>query len=165
MAADSGTVRGFAGSFPACREDFWARVTSRLPPQICVFGDASGHSRQKFSPLDTDWQIIRNFFRDHQQILTARCSLPGGNPLVADRINCVNAKIVNAKGERRLTVNRRCTQLIKDLEQVCWKTDANGNKLREVDSSNPRGHMPADALGYLIAQKFPMRRGVPQRSF
>ena len=46
--------------------------------------------------------------------------LPSSNPSVADRINCVNAKIANARGERRLVVNRRCVQLIKDLEQV-WE--------------------------------------------
>src|ERR1700733_16083633 len=91
--------------------------------------------------------------------------LPSSNPSVADRINCVNAKIANAKGERRLGVNRRCVQLIKDLEQVCWKTDATGNKLRDVDFSNPARTHASDALGYLIAQKFPMLRGRPQREF
>ena len=136
----------------------------RAASAIRIFGDATGDSR-KSSAYKTDWQIIREFFRDHQQIFSPHYSLPDGNPLVADRINCVNAKIVNAKGERRVTVNRRCTQLIKDLEQVCWKTDASGNKLREVDSSNPARTHTSDALGYLIAQKFPMQRGVPQREF
>jgi len=48
-------------------------------------------------------------------------------------------------------------QGIRDLEQVCWKTDSNGNMVSELDHSDPtRTHM-SDALGYLIARKFPMR--------
>jgi hypothetical protein len=159
-----------SNTYEVCKE-FARRAETILGPriqrgaaEIRIFGDATGDSR-KSSAYETDWQIVRDFFREHQQTFRVHYSVPSANPLVADRINCVNAKIVNAKGERRLTVNRRCTQLIKDLEQVVWKTDVSGNKLRELDSSNPARTHASDALGYLIAQKFPMRRGVGQREF
>jgi hypothetical protein len=159
-----------SNTYEVCKE-FSRRATAILgsqrkqgPSEVRVFGDATGDSR-KSSASKTDWQIIRDFFRDHPHIYNAHYSIPSSNPAVADRINCVTAKIVNAKGKRSLHVNRRCAQLIKDLEQVCWKTDASGNKLREVDSSNPARTHASDALGYLIAHKFPMRRGIPQREF
>ena len=158
-----------SNTYEVCKEFARRVVTLRArsrpgPVEIRVFGDATGDSR-KSSAHQTDWQIVRDFFRDNQNLYRAHYSLPGANPLVADRINCVTAKIMNAKGERSLAVSRRCQQLIRDLEQVCWKTDANGNKLRELDDSNPLRTHTSDALGYLIAQKFPMLRGVPQRSF
>src|SRR5205085_2741981 len=45
------------------------------------------------------------------------------NPAVKDRINCVNALLCNSLGERRLVVDPHCRNLIRDLEQVCWKQD------------------------------------------
>jgi hypothetical protein len=159
-----------SNTYEVCKE-FSRRANTILtsvkrssPSEIRIFGDATGNSR-KSSASKTDWQIIRDFFRDLPHIYNVHYSIPNAKPSVADRINCVNAKIVNAKGERRVGVNRRCVQLIKDLEQVCWKTDASGNKLRDVDSSNPARTHESDALGYLIVQKFPMLRGRPQREF
>jgi hypothetical protein len=159
-----------SNTYEVCKE-FLRRANTILtsvkrssPSEVRIFGDATGDSR-KSSASKTDWQIIRDFFRDQQHVYNAHYSIPSANPSVADRINCVNAKIVNAKGQRSLVVNRRCVQLIKDLEQVCWKTDASGNKLREVDSSNPARTHASEALGYLIAKKFPMLRGRPQREF
>lgn len=122
---------------------------------IRVYGDATGDSR-KSSSKDTDWQIIQEFFADHDHVYRYHNDVPSRNPDVGDRINCVNAKILNAKGERSLTISPRCRELIRDLEQVGWKVDANGNLLREIDESNPRRKHTSDALGYLINQKFPM---------
>lgn len=105
------------------------------PIEIRVFGDATGDSR-KSSAHKTDWRIVREFFRDNQNLCLTHFAVPHANPKVADRINCVNAKIANAKGERSVRISLRYPQLIPDLEQVCWKMDASGNKLRELDNSN-----------------------------
>jgi len=53
--------------------------------------------------------------------------------------------------------------LIRDLEQVSWKTDANGNPLFELDKSDPMRTHTSDALGYYIAHAFPMRPSVGHR--
>ena len=82
------------------------------------------------------------------------------NPPVKDRINCVNARLCNSLRERRLLVDPRCRQLIRDLEQVTWKTDANGNPLVELDKSDPMRTHTSDALGYYIASAFPMQAKV-----
>jgi hypothetical protein len=76
---------------------------------------------------------------------------------VKDRINCVNAIISNAGGQRRLAVSPKCKQLIRDLEQVSWKTDANGISIGDLDRSDRMRTHLSDALGYLIAWDFPMR--------
>jgi len=158
-----------SNTYEVCKE-FARRIakfrspSNPRPIEIRVFGDATGDSR-KSSAHKTDWQIVRDFFRDNQNLCDTHYALPHANPKVADRINCVNAKIANAKGERSIRISSRCLQLIRDLEQVCWKTDASGNKLRELDDSNPARTHASDALGYLIAQKFPMQRGRPQQDF
>jgi phage terminase large subunit len=76
---------------------------------------------------------------------------------VKDRINCVNARLCNSLRERRLLIDPRCRQLIRDLEQVSWKTDANGNPLVELDKSDPMRTHTSDALGYYVASEFPMQ--------
>jgi phage terminase large subunit len=76
---------------------------------------------------------------------------------VRDRVNCVNAKLCNQAGTRRLLIDARCKQLIQDLERVHWKTDSNGNPLNEIDKSDPARTHTSDALGYMIASQFSMR--------
>jgi hypothetical protein len=123
-------------------------------PQIIVYGDSSGNARHT-SAARTDWEIIKEFFRSkgYRADLRVRSS----NPLVKDRVNCVNAILCNQAGERRMRIDPACKQLIMDFERVRWKTDSNGNLLQEIDKSDPaRSHL-SDALGYFIAREFGMR--------
>jgi hypothetical protein len=75
----------------------------------------------------------------------------------------VNAKLRNHAGERRLFIDQNCKHLIQDLEQVSWRSDAHGNLLVELDKSDPARTHVSDALGYLIAQQFPMRTKMGER--
>ena len=86
------------------------------------------------------------------------------NPAIRDRVNCVNARLLNQAGQTRLRIDPKCKQLILDLERVQWKVDANGNALNDVDKSNPARTHTSDALGYMIAQRFPMRSTAGFRS-
>ena len=43
----------------------------------------------------------------------------------------------NHYGQYRLRIDPECKQLIRGLEQVYWKTDADGNALMELDKSDP----------------------------
>jgi len=79
------------------------------------------------------------------------------NPELKDRVNCVNAIISNARRERRLKVSPHCKQLARDLEQVSWKNDANGNPIGDLDRSDRiRTHTSAS--------EFPMRSPVGEPS-
>jgi hypothetical protein len=123
-------------------------------PQVKVYGDATGNGRQTAASR-TDWQIVREFFNRYPYKLEFR--VPSSNPPVKDRVNCVNAMLHNQAGERRLSIDRACKQLITDFERVHWKADASGNMLPDIDKSDPlRSHM-SDALGYMIAHDFGMR--------
>src|SRR3974377_2189108 len=108
---------------------FWQKVMtlrghSHLPLQLHLYGDATGRGRNTAASR-TDWQIVRDFFK--RQFCQVSSKLPSANPLVKDRINCVNALLRNQAGERRLLIDPKCTELVLDLERVRWKSDSNGN--------------------------------------
>jgi hypothetical protein len=123
---------------------------------VYVYGDATG-TQMRTSASRTDWQIIRNFFGRYTDRYHAGFRVPSANPPVKDRVNCVNALLHNYAGERRLLINPECKQLIRDLEQVCWKADPHGNPLTELDKSDPIRTHVSDALGYWLSREFPMR--------
>jgi hypothetical protein len=123
---------------------------------IVVYGDATGEQRRT-SASRTDWQIVKAFFGRHAYEFTASFQVPTSNPPVKDRVNCVNAKPRNHAGLHMLRVNVSCKHLIKDFEQVCWKTDPHGNPLAELDRSDPMRTHVSDALGYLVAREFRLR--------
>ena len=110
--------------------------------------------RRQSSASQSDWQIVREFFTRNSGDYRKMMHLPNSNPEVRNRINAVNALICSATRERRLVVSPRCKQLIRDLEQVVWKTDANGNALGVVDNSDKMRTHLSDALGYLVVKKY-----------
>ena len=103
-----------------------------------------------------DWQIARESFGRYANRYRPIFRIPNSNPLVKDRVYSVNGMLRNYAGERRLFIDPRCKELIKDLEQVSWKTDPNGNAKRDRCSNKHRTHA-SDALGYMIDLKFGIR--------
>jgi hypothetical protein len=130
---------------------------------IDVYGDATGE-QHRTSASRTDWQIVKAFFGRHTDRFHASFHVPSSNPPVKDRINCVNAKLRNHAGQNRLLIDANCKHLIKDFEQVSWKSDPHGNSLADLDKSNPMLTHVSDAVGYLIAREFPMREMRGERS-
>lgn len=151
---------------PAACEAFFDRTQhlwERQPVTVHIYGDATGDSRNTAASR-TDWKIIRDFFDRRKAVMAASIHVGSSNPPVKDRINCVNARLCNSLQERRLLIDPRCRQLIRDLEQVAWKTDANGNSLVELDKSDPMRTHASDALGYYVASEFPMKASIGYRS-
>jgi hypothetical protein len=148
----------------AC-EEFLSRTAkfSGRPLSVCVYGDSTGEQRRT-SASRTDWQIVKDFFGRYPDRFHATFRIPSSNPPVKDRVNCVNARLRNHAGQYRVLVNQSCKALIKDFEQVCWKTDPSGNSLVELDKSDPMRTHVSDALGYLIAKVFPMSAQRGERS-
>jgi hypothetical protein len=146
----------------ACRTREWVKLYNHGALPVYVYGDATGDSR-KSAASRTDWQIVRDFFAGNSREYKATFRIPSRNPEVKDRINCVNAIISNAAGQRRLAVSPKCKQLIRDLEQVTWKTDASGNSIGDLDRSDRMRTHLSDALGYLIAWDFPMQASIGYR--
>jgi hypothetical protein len=134
------------------------------PMQIDIYGDSSGNQKRT-SAAQTDWAIVRNFFAMWVGTYLPRFHLASTNPPVRDRINCVNSRLRNTFEESRLFIAPHCRELIKDLEQVAWATDYTGAVTSELDKSDHTRTHASDALGYYIAQAFPLKPQVgPQSS-
>ena len=128
----------------ACEE-----FLKRFPRQqggVAVYGDASGYKEQTTG--SSDYQIIREYFQIHAST-AAQYRVPKANPSVRERINLTNSKLRSAAGEIGIQVDPKCKELIKDLEQVCFKEDSNQI---DKDRDRLRTHL-SDALGYLLWQE------------
>lgn len=128
------------------------RLTKRRPIYVGVYGDATGSARQH-SGL-TNWRLVEDYFRgdpDFRLDMRIRSS----NPQQRDRVNAVNAKLRGFDGTIGVTVDPKCSALIRDLEQVGWKLDAHGSVTANLDQSKGLTHI-SDALGYLIWAECPV---------
>jgi hypothetical protein len=128
----------------ACEE-----FLKRFPKQqagVAVYGDASGYKEQTTG--SSDYQIIREYFQIHAST-PVQYRVPKANPSVRERINLTNSKLRSASGDIGIQVDPRCRELIKDLEQVCFKEDSNHI---DKDRDRLRTHL-SDALGYLLWQE------------
>ena len=131
-------------TFKAC-EEFLKRY-GKHSAGVVVFGDASGHAQQTTGA--SDYEIIRECFQVHSNIpVTYRA--PRSNPAVRERVNVMNLKLRSASGDIALVLDSKCKELVKDLEQVCYKADSN---VVDKDRDRMRTHV-SDALGYLLWQE------------
>lgn len=109
---------------------------------ITVYPDASGQNTSSKNASESDLSILRaaGF------IVRAKSH----NPPVRDRVNAMNAMILNGKGLRRFKVNTlACPVLTEALEQQAY--DRNG----EPDKTSGHDH-PNDAAGYRIVMDWPL---------
>lgn len=110
--------------------------------QIIVYPDASGQNTSSKNASESDLSILR------QAGLQVRVG--SQNPAVRDRVNAVNALILNDKAERRWMVNTdHCPTLTESLEQQAY--DHNG----EPDKTTGHDHMN-DAQGYFLVNRWPI---------
>ncbi|MGI4886111.1 MAG: terminase large subunit domain-containing protein [Janthinobacterium lividum] len=125
-------------------------LKERFPKRVLtVYPDASGQAHKSVNASESDLSILR------QNNFSVR--VDGTNPAVKDRVNAVNAMILNAEGERRWKVNTNlCPRLTEALEQQAY--DKNG----EPDKTSGQDH-PPDAQGYFINQLYPIKRAVVQK--
>ena len=111
---------------------------------VTIFPDASGQNSSSKNASESDLSIIK------QAGLAVRVN--STNPAIMDRVNAVNALILNGRGERRLKVNtHRCPHLTDGLEQQAF--DKNGMP----DKSSGIDHV-IDAAGYPLAHMFPVNK-------
>ncbi len=156
-----------ANTLLAC-ERFWDRVrwwgTSKSfgPLQIDIYGDASGHQRRTCGTA-TDWTLIRDFFNQRAGQAVVHIKAAVSNPGVRDRVNLVNSRLLSAAGEHRLFIDPQCKELILDLERICWQTDTSGQPTSELDKSDRRRTHVSDALGYFLAQAFPLYGNIGEK--
>lgn len=117
---------------------------------MTVYPDASGQNTSSKSASVSDLSILQ------QAGFTIRAH--STNPAVKDRLNAVNALILNDRGERRYRVNTdACPKLTEALEQQVY--DQNG----EPDKTAGLDHI-TDAAGYPLAFRHPVAKPVTMHS-
>jgi hypothetical protein len=146
-ALDELVIPGGATTQAACAE-FLRRYPAQKGRGLQVFGDASGSARGTKSTR-SDYEIIR------QEIGVAwsglRMMVPAANGPVTNRLNAVNAMLVNGDGETRYYIHPRCEKLANDFARVSLKPGT-----RDVDKSNRQLTHASDAEGYRLVALFPV---------
>lgn len=115
---------------------------------IVVCPDASGAAVGTAKLHGSDHDILKRH--------GLRVMSPKKNPRVSDRVMGVNILLENATGKRRLFVDPGCTEMIRTLT-FHQKNASTGDPEKSRDVSAGLDHM-GDALGYLVAALFPIRR-------
>lgn len=120
--------------------------------KIRVYPDPSGRARKTSAAGGvTDFTILEQ----HGFNVIA----PRAHPAVADRINEVQAVLMNASKNVRLYVSPRCKELIKSLDGMTYKKGTSSpDKMLGLDHAT-------DALGYLVHSEFPIESKVKEIRF
>ena len=125
--------------------DMIEHIKMRYPDKkIIVYPDASGNNRKSNAADETDIKLLK--------AAGFRVKAKDANPRVKTRINSVNAMLCNAKGERRLFINRdTCPVTHDELEQQVYDDKGEPDKKGGKDHGN-------DALGYFITYEHGINR-------
>ena len=115
-----------------------------------IYGDRSGKSRSSNSAY-TDYDLIRAAGAETFRV-------PGNNPAIRGRHNCVNALLKSASGDVRLFIHPRCKTLIRGLESVTMKSGAMYQEKETYEQ-----HITT-ALGYLVCFEFPLDKPLSQKT-
>lgn len=120
------------------------KIKARFPDHgIAVYPDASGQNTSSKNASESDLSLLRK--------AGFTVVVDSTNPSVKDRINSVNAMLLNTYGERRMKVNiDQCPKYTQCLERQVYDDKGQPDKKGGFDHLN-------DAGGYFIAKRFPVR--------
>jgi hypothetical protein len=121
------------------------QLKTRYPDRrIVIYPDASGQNRTTKNSSTSDHAILEaaGFVVDS----------PDANPLVRDRVNAVNGKVLSASGDRTLLLNEELMpETVASLEQQAYTDAGEPDKSKDTDHSS-------DAVGYFIHRRWPLDR-------
>ena len=118
---------------------------------VFIYGDPMGQHKLSTVSHRTDYDIIQQSL---SEIFNISMRVKRRAPSIIDRVNAVNAMLLNGKGDRRMTIHPNCHSLIRDLEQVTWHPHTKGQLNKSGEANRMLTHM-SDSLGYFIVSKFP----------
>lgn len=127
----------------------------RVP--LHIYGDTSGNQKRTSAGDDTDWIIVKNFFKRYPEY-KVRYFVGNSNPNIKGRTNSVNNALKTIDGYRHLKIDPSCVELEKDFLEVRWARDAHGNPLPTIDKKDSARTHVSDALGYLVWQLLGLRQ-------
>lgn len=149
-------------------------VCQRYPEHtagIILTGDASGGSRnvQNDKVGGTSYTQMLNRFKFNNHPSNIYTDIRVGNPRVLDRIAAWNAQVCNTNGVRRVFINPRCEQLIRNLKNLKYKEGESviesptSNEIKKDPKKKFIGHI-FDAASYLVEKYDPIVREVEKKS-
>ena len=123
-------------------EEVAAELLRRYPNRrIIVCPDPSGKARKTSAPVgQTDFTILKR--------AGFVVKAPSQAPLIVDRVNNVQALLLNAEGRTRMKIHPRAQTLIRALEGQTYKDGTS-----QIDKGLGLDHI-TDALGYLLWEEF-----------
>lgn len=123
------------------------------PNHVYVYGDASGSAGGSAQVAGSDWELVKKMLKPvFKQRLHFR--IPRDNPPVVARINAVNSRFENTKGEKRMYVDPvNAKYCARDFEGV--RSDDSGGILKKKGKDDFLTHL-SDAIGYYLAMEYPV---------
>lgn len=121
--------------------------------KVEIYGDATGGNGGSAKVQGSDWDLVKDVFKHSTLRDKVSYHIPRANPSERARVNAMNARIANTKGEIRLCVDpAKAPKTMRDLDGVQVVKGSAG----ELDKkSNPNLTHLSDALGYYVVNKFP----------
>jgi hypothetical protein len=131
------------------KERLEKRVGRECRKKLTIFyGDLEHGKTRSVSATASSWEIIRSEFIQWNIEFRLR-----GHPRIIDRVNAVNAKLRNVKGEPKLGLDPICRELHKDMEMVSLEM------LQNESTKTPKDRTHAsDDLGYWINYDYPIAK-------
>jgi len=124
--------------------------------RIFCYGDSTGGAKGTAKILGSDWQLIKEKLWQHFGVDRVYFRVPLGNPRERDRVNSVNSRLLNTKGEIRMMVDpTKAPQTVRDFEGVVVIEGGSGEIDKHVDPE--RTHL-SDAVGYHLWQEYPVKK-------
>jgi len=120
--------------------------------RVQMYGDPAGQARNT-STGRSDWDMLKTDPRLKPYNMSFHVKRSA--PLVVDRVNAVNCKLENAKGQTGITISPACKELIDDLSQTKWKEGTRQLDHGSIAKGLLRTHL-SDALGYFIEAEWPV---------
>ena len=121
-------------------------MRKKWPEVIMIYPDPAGSARST-----TSHRSDHTILRDYGYTVRAKKA----HPSHIDRLNALNRKLVDANGSVGMTVDPKCTYLIKDLEQVQRDKRGGIDKTSDITLTHA-----LDACSYVISYKWSINRNI-----
>ena len=132
--------------------------------RIEIYGDATGGSKGTAKVDGSDWDLIKQIFRESPLAGQVSFHVPESNPKERSRVNAVNTRFKTASGAIHMMIDpARAPKTAKDFDGVQVVKGSAG----EIDkNSDPLLTHLSDGVGYYIEKRFPIAsRGTETTDF
>lgn len=134
-------VREFRNAYPA------------HPAGVFIYGDTNGLTRTAQTEK-SDYDLMMIHLAGYPS--PVKLKVPRAHPPSKARINSFNNRLKGGDGKPLVYISDKCTELIKDMQQVVLRPDGKDVlKIYREDSAYRLRTHASDALGYLIFREWP----------